>query len=124
EAFADLLDPRCEVTIVRSISEPPLGFGIKRRANRVSRSAAPSNRPAQAAALQVWEVLDIQERKAVPPNKSVDSAAREIAKMLVVDRVELGAVDEILDIRVLDCGDALVGKQDVNPFHKAVQRRR
>ena len=42
----------------------------------------------------------------------------------MVDRVELAVVDQVLDVRVLDRRDAVVGEQDAQPLDERVQRRR
>ena len=44
-------------------------------------------------------------------HQRVDRGAREVAEVLVVDRVELAVVDQILDVRVLDRRDAVVREQ-------------
>ena len=58
------------------------------------------------------------------PHQLVDGRAREVAEVLVVDRVELAVVDQVLDVRVLDRRQPVVGEQDRESLDEAVQRRR
>ena len=67
--------------------------------------------PAQRAAVQVGEVLDVVEEQPVPAHEGVDRGAREVAEVLVVDRVELAVVDQVADVRVLDRHHPVVGEQ-------------
>ena len=80
--------------------------------------------PAQGASLQAREVLDRVEIQPVAAHEGVDRRAREVAEVLVVDRVELRVVDQVLDVGVLDRRDAVVREQDRDPLHEAVQSRR
>ena len=63
------------------------------------------------AAVEVGEVLDVVQVQAVARHQRVDRRAREVAVVLVVDRVELDVLDEVADVRVLDGEHAVVGEQ-------------
>ncbi len=71
--------------------------------------------------MQVGEVLDVVQEHAVPADQSVDRAAREVAEVLVVDRVELGVFDEVADVGVLHRHDAVVGQEDGHALDEAVE---
>ena len=68
--------------------------------------------PAQRAAVEVREVLDVVQEQAVPADQGVDRGAGEVAEVLVVDRVELAVLDQVAHVGVLDRDDAVVGQQD------------
>ena len=57
------------------------------------------------------DLLNVDNRKVVTPDKSVEGDEREIAQMLVVDRVELDAVDHVAQVRHFNHGDAAVDEQ-------------
>ena len=45
---------------------------------------------------------------------------RVVSEMLVIDRVELAAIDHLLDVRDLEHGDAVILEEQPNPAHEAV----
>ncbi len=67
--------------------------------------------PAQRPTVQLGEVLHVVEVQPVARHQRIDGGAREVAVVLVVDRVELDVVDHVADVGVLHREHAVVGEQ-------------
>ncbi len=70
------------------------------------------------------QTLDVEEVEAVAGERAASGGEREVAKVLVVDRVELSAVDERHEVRKLDRDDALGREQRLHARDKRVEVRR
>ena len=117
------LHPVAERCVVRQVGEALLALGLEERPRGILLVRGTADPPAQGAAVQAREVLDRVEVQPVAAHQGVDRRAREVAEVLVVDRVELAVVDQVADVGVLDRGDAVVREQDRDALHEAVESR-
>ena len=67
------------------------------------------------------EPLNAVEGQAVAIEQRVERRHREVAEVLVVDRVELEAFDQLAHVRHLDLGDPVVGEDGRDALHEPVQ---
>src|SRR5262249_53373266 len=86
-------------------SPSPLLFeqGVPGRA-LVATFAVPDEEPQRSAV--DGQALDVLQYEPVAREQGHEGGDREVAEVLVVDRVELQAVEEVLEVRDLDHGDA------------------
>ena len=76
--------------------------------------------PPIRSAVQVGEVLDVVEVQPVPLGERLDRQTRVVEEVLVVDRVERAAVDQVPHARVLDGDQAVVGEEVGHAGHEVV----
>ena len=67
------------------------------------------------------EVFDVVQEQAVAAHERVDRGAREVAEVLVIDRVELAVFDEVANVGVLDRDDPVVGDKGPHARDEAVE---
>ena len=53
------------------------------------------------------EPFDFDDLQVVSPEKAVERGQREVAEVLVIDRVELDVIDQLLEVRSFDDDDAV-----------------
>ena len=73
--------------------------------------------------MECREVLDVVEVQAVPTHEGLDSRARVVAVVLVVDGVELDVLDQIADVWVLHGQEAAVGEEVGQSGNEVVEVR-
>ena len=67
------------------------------------------------------DALDPLERETVTTDERRDGVHGEVTEMLVIDRVELGALDHVAHVRHFDHRDATRRQHRRDPAHEAVQ---
>ena len=93
----------------RRPSPPPRRAASRHRVRRLAHVPGGGEDPQRAAVDR--DALDVDDDEPVAREQRVERGEREVAEVLVVDRVELAAVDHVLDVRRLDHRDAVVGEQ-------------
>ena len=66
-------------------------------------------------------MLDVIQRESVPLEETRQGCHREVAQMLVVDRVKLAVVDQILNVRDFDDDHTVFLQEDPDTFHEPVE---
>ena len=113
----------------RAVAAPHDCSSASRSSTERSRSRGSRTRghdPQRAAVDR--QPLDTADAQAVPREEPVERGQREVAEVLVVDRVELAAVDQVLDVGRLDDRHAVVacrmrGMPATKPFRSGTWAR-
>jgi hypothetical protein len=121
EAVADAFDPGGEVLVVADVEHAQLLLLTQVPLHVVAGLVVLAEVPAEGAPVEVGEVLDVVEEQPVAAHQGVDGGAREVAEVLVVDRVELAVLDEVADAGVLDRDHARLLEQLAVTRHEAVE---
>ena len=100
-------DPVGEIAIVAE-SQQTLGLFLRQQLGNVSRHlpALMRHEQPQRAAMD-WKQFDVADHQTVASAERLDRTHRVIAKVLVIDRVELKLVDEVTDVWRFNDGDAI-----------------
>ena len=97
-----LLDPAAEVRVVAELGQPLRPLVVEVARDRVVGAVLAS--PTYQRSEPPWSPGSARRRSGTGRGgaQSVDRGAREVAEVLVVDRVELAVVDEVAHVGVLD----------------------
>ena len=63
----------------------------------------------------------VDRLQAVPPGELIERRQREVAQVLVIDRVEFDVLDQVLDVRRFDHHHPVVLEQRPKALHHAVE---